>query len=246
MEPSKSVEDKRDDYSLREEFIAVMAHEMKNTLSSIVSFSEILLSQKLGKLNDRQKVRLQHILDGGSRLNSMIIDVLDFQKIGLGQLRIEKKKYELEEVCQEAILDISSLSDSKNITVNAHVDQVEIYCDYFRILQVLNNILNNGIKFSDTGSTITLNAFSDGNGILFEVVDEGVGIKESDLNKVFQKFKQSDVTRSLEKEGSGLGLAICKGIVELHGGKIWIESNVGKGTKVSFTVPGRKVFSTKP
>ena len=113
MEPSKSVEGKRDDYSLREEFIAVMAHEMKNTLSSIVSFSEILLSEKLGKLNDRQKVRLQHILDGGSRLNSMIIDVLDFQKIGLGQLRIQKKKYELEEICQEAILDISTLSDSK-------------------------------------------------------------------------------------------------------------------------------------
>ena len=76
MEQGKSVEDQRDDYSLREEFIAVMAHEMKNTLSSIVSFSEILLSQKLGKLNDRQKVRLQHILDGGSRLNSMIIDIV--------------------------------------------------------------------------------------------------------------------------------------------------------------------------
>lgn len=245
MEPSKSVEGKRDDYSLREEFIAVMAHEMKNTLSSIVSFSEILLSEKLGKLNDRQKVRLQHILDGGSRLNSMIIDVLDFQKIGLGQLRIEKKKYELEEVCQEAILDISTLADSKNITVNAHVDQVEIYCDYFRVLQVLNNILNNSIKFSEVNSTITLNAFSDGSGVLFEVIDEGVGIKESDLNKVFQKFKQSDVTRSLEKEGSGLGLAICKGIIELHGGKVWIESNVGRGTKVSFTIPGRKIFSTK-
>ena len=170
---------------------------------------------------------------------------IKFQKIGLGQLRIEKKKYELEEVCQEAILDISTLSDSKNITVNAHVDQVEIYCDYFRILQVLNNILNNGIKFSDTGSSINLNAFSDGNGILFEVVDDGVGIKESDLNEVFHKCKQSDVTRSLEKEGSGLGLAICKGIIELHGGKIWIESNVAKGTKVSFTIPGRKVFSTK-
>jgi len=77
------------------------------------------------------------------------------------------------------------------------------------------------------------------------VVDEGVGIKEADLNKVFQKFKQSDVTKGLEKEGSGLGLAICRGIVELHGGKIWIESDIGRGTKVSFTIPGRKIFSTK-
>jgi len=233
------------DSSFKEEFIAMMAHEMKNTLSSIVSFSEILLVEKLGKLNARQKVRLQHILDGSVRLNSLINDVLDFQKLGLGRLSIDKRKYDLEELCQESVFEISVIADSKNITINANVDQVQIYCDYFRILQVLNNLLNNSVKFSHDNSTIELHAASDGNNILFQVVDHGVGIKKDDLNSVFEKFKQSDISHTLQREGSGLGLPICKGIIELHGGEIWIDSIYGKGTTLSFTIPNQKTISSK-
>lgn len=233
------------DDSFKEEFIAMMAHEMKNTLSSIVSFSEILLVEKLGKLNARQKVRLQHILDGSVRLNSLINDVLDFQKLGLGRLSIDKRKYDLEELCQESVFEVSVIADSKNITINANVDQVQIYCDYFRILQVLNNLLNNSVKFSHDNSTIELHAASDGNNILFEVIDHGVGIKKDDLNSVFEKFKQSDITHALQREGSGLGLPICKGIIELHGGTIWIDSIYGKGTTLSFTIPNQKTISSK-
>jgi len=241
----ESIRKEKDAYVIKDEFVAVMAHEMKNTLSSMVSFSEILLNEKLGPVNDRQKVRLQHIHDGSMRLNALINDVLDFQKLGLGRIRIEKKKYELEEICQEAILDISSKAETKNITVTADIDQVEIYCDYFRVLQVLNNLLINAVKFSNDSSEIKLNAYSDGKVVLFEVVDNGIGVKKSDLETVFEKFKQVDISRTFEKEGSGLGLAICKGIVELHGGKIWIESTIGRGTKLSFTIPNRRTFSSR-
>jgi len=176
----------------------------------------------------------------------LITDVLDFQKIGLGQIKIEKQDYLLENLSKEAVMECTTFADPKNITINAKVDSVNIYCDYGRILQVLVNVIKNATKFSDENSSVTLHAKSDGSSILFEVIDTGVGIKKEDQGKIFQKFEQLETgfTNSSDT-GSGLGLAISKGLVELHGGKIWIESEYGKGTKVSFTTPNRIIFSSK-
>ncbi len=230
----------------KNEYIAMMAHEMKNTLSSIVSFSDILLNEKFGKLNDRQKVRMHKIHDSSVHLNKLINDVLDFEKLGLGKLSVDKRSYDLGDICKEAVFDISTISDEKNIIIHANIDQIKIYCDYFRILQVLNNLFNNAVKFSENNSEIILNATSDGKNILFEVIDQGIGIKQSQLENVFKTFQQLDEGKNrLQRGGSGLGLAICKGIIEIHGGKIWIESDYKNGTKVLFTIPNRQVFSNK-
>jgi signal transduction histidine kinase len=239
---NKELEQER---KFKDEFIAMMAHEMKNTLSAITSFSGILLDERLGTVNEGQKTRLVHIHDSAMRLNNLIRDVLDFQKIGLGQVRIEKEHHQLENLCKEAIMATSSNADLKNITINAHVDSVTIYCDYNKVLQVLDNLLNNAIKFSKLGDVITLNARSDGKSVLFEVADTGIGIKKKDQHKVFNKFEQLSSGTGLQQGGSGLGLAICKGLVELHGGKIWFESNLGKGTKFFFIIPNRLSFSSK-
>ena len=239
---NKSLENER---KFKDEFIAMMAHEMKNTLASITSFSGILLNERFGPLNDSQKDRLGRIYDGAYRLNNLVRDVLDFQKIGLGQIKIEKEQYELEDLCKEAVLETTSLAELKNITIHANVDSVKIYCDYNRILQVLNNLLNNAIKFSKPNSNIILKAISDGKNILFDIIDHGTGIRKAEQPRVFNKFEQLKTGRNLEQEGSGLGLAICKGLVELHGGKIWLESTYGKGSKFTFTVPGRRIFSSR-
>ncbi len=235
----------KEEQKFKDEFIAMMAHEMKNTLSSITSFSGILLDEKIGKINESQKTRLGHIHDSAMRLSNLIRDVLDFQKIGLGQVRIEKKHYDLESLCKDAVLSVTELADSKSIMVKAHIDSVKIYCDYNRILQVLDNLLNNAIKFSNSREVVTLNAISDGKSVLFEVVDRGIGIKKKDQSKVFNKFEQFKTGQSLQHGGSGLGLAISKGLVELHGGKIWLESTFGKETKFFFTVPSRLSFSSQ-
>lgn len=238
---NKELEEER---KFKDEFIATMAHEMKNTLSTITSFSGILLDEKIGTVNEQQKTRLLHIHDSAMRLNNLIRDVLDFQKIGLGQVRIEKDHYELENLCKEVTLAMSSVADLKNITINAQVDSVTIYCDYNRILQILDNLLNNAIKFSKPHDVITLNAKSDGKSVLFEVVDTGIGIKKKEQSKIFNKFEQLSSGTNLQG-GSGLGLAISKGLVELHGGKIWFESTFGKGTKFFFTIPNRLSFSSR-
>ena len=235
----------KEEQKFKDEFVAMMAHEMKNTLSSITSFSGILLDERIGTINEPQKTRLGYIHDSAMRLNNLIRDVLDFQKIGLGQIRIEKNYYELENLCKESVLTVTSLAESKSITIKAHVDSVKIYCDYNRILQVLDNLLNNAIKFSNSFDEITLNAVSDGKSVLFEIVDTGVGIKKKDESKVFNKFEQLKTVGTIQQGGSGLGLAISKGLVELHGGKIWFESTFGKGTKFFFTIPNRLSFSSK-
>ena len=239
---NKELEEER---KFKDEFIAMMAHEMKNTLSTITSFSGMLIDEKIGTLNEPQKTRLSHIHDSAMRLSNLIRDVLDFQKIGLGQVRIEKNHYDLENLCKEATLATSSFADLKNITINAHVDSVTIYCDYNRILQVLDNLLNNAIKFSKPHDVITLNAKSDGKSVLFEVADTGIGIKKKEMSKIFNKFEQLSSGINLQQGGSGLGLAISKGLVELHGGKIWFESTFGKGTKFFFTIPNRLSFSSR-
>ncbi|MBI2006185.1 MAG: HAMP domain-containing histidine kinase [Nitrosopumilales archaeon] len=238
---NKELEEER---KFKDEFITMMAHEMKNTLSTITSFSGMLLDERTGKVNESQKTRLLHIHDSAMRLNNLIRDVLDFQKIGLGQVRIEKNHYQLENLCKEATLAMSDTIDLKNITINAHVDSVTIYCDYNRILQVLDNLLNNAIKFSKPHDVITLNAKSDGKSVLFEVIDTGIGIKKKDQPKIFNKFEQLSSGINLQG-GSGLGLAISKGLVELHGGKIWFESTFGKGTTFFFTIPNRLSFSSQ-
>ncbi len=226
-----------EDETFKEEFIAMIAHEMKNVLSPITSYSSLLLNEKFGSLNDTQKERLTIIYDSSTRLNKLVKDVLDFQKIGLGQLKILKKENELENLCKDAVLEVSVISDLKNIKINSNVDSTIIKCDYDRILQVLNNLINNAIKHSPMDSIIILNAVIDGKNILFEVIDHGKGIKKIDLPRVFKKFEQAERGKSLQTEGSGLGLAICKGLVKLHDGAIWIESTYNKGTKASFTIP---------
>jgi signal transduction histidine kinase len=239
---NKELEEER---KFKDEFITMMAHEMKNTLSTITSFSGILLDERTGTVNESQKTRLLHIHDSAMRLSNLIRDVLDFQKIGLGQVRIEKNYYDLEDLCKEVTLAMTSVADLKSITINAQVDSVKIYCDYNRILQVLDNLLNNAIKFSKLHDVITLNAKSDGKSVLFEVVDSGIGIKKKEQSKIFNKFEQLNSGIDLQQGGSGLGLAISKGLVELHGGKIWFESTFGKGTKFFFTIPNRLSFSSQ-
>jgi signal transduction histidine kinase len=223
----------------RDEFIAQMAHEIKNNLSIMTSLSGVLLSEKLGSINQNQKERIQRIYSMAMQVNSLVKDVVSYQRLGLEQIHLDKQHYKIDELCKDALIKIEPFSISRKVTVNANIDPVRIFCDYNKILEVLVNLLLNAIKFSNPNTAVTLSASSDGQNILFEVIDQGIGIQESEQEKIFDMFYQVKKTQA-DVFGSGLGLAICKTLVESHGGKIWVRSKIGEGSTFSFTIPQRK------
>lgn len=228
----------------RDEFIAQMAHEIKNNLSVMTSLSGVLLTEKLGSLNQNQKERIQHIYSIAMQVNNLVKDVVSYQRLGLGKNQLDKQQYKIEELCKDVMIEIDPFSTLKKVTVDVNIDAVTIFCDYNRILEVLLNLLLNAIKFSNPNTKVSLNVSSDGQNILFEVIDHGIGINDSEQEKIFDIFYQVKKTQA-DIFGSGLGLAICKTIVESHGGTIWFKSKIGKGSTFSFTIPQRKQFITK-
>lgn len=228
----------------RDEFIAQMAHEIKNNLSIINSTTGILLTENLGRLNNKQKDRINHISTMTMRLSNLIKTVVAYQRLGLNQLHLYIQEYKVDELCKNAIIEVTPFALSQKIKIDAKTDDVTIFCDYNKVLEILVNLLLNAIKFSNAKTTVSLNASSDGTNILFDVIDNGIGIHESEQHHIFDMSHQFKKVQA-DIFGSGVGLAICKTLVEAHGGKIWVKSKVGKGSIFSFTIPQRKKLITE-
>jgi len=238
-EESKKIEIAKD------EFLAMVTHELKTPLVPIQGYSDILLGEHLGPLNVTQKERLKIISSSANTLLQLISDLLDAQKLELGQLRIKKERNNLQKTVEKTIIGMQPQASADGISLDyAPKKDVYAYYDDDRIIQVLTNLIKNSLKATSPKiGKVEIHLEEKENEVVVSVKDNGKGIPPEANDKIFKKFYQTDTTSTREKGGSGLGLSICKGIVEAHGGTISMQSVLSKGTTFSFTIP--KVEETK-
>ncbi len=227
----------------KSEFSAMITHELKTPLVSIIGYGSMLLNGKLGELSLNQRQKFQIMYKNAQRLSELIQDILDVQKLELGQLNLNIKQESAKDLIEQSINSLKPHAESKNVRLSNTVkSDSRLECDSGRIVQVLNNLVNNGIKFSPPNSSIEISAELVDHSVVFSVQDSGIGIPAEKQSKLFTKFYQVDTSLTRKAGGTGLGLVISKGIVEAHNGKIWFESEAGKGSIFSFTLPlGGKV-----
>lgn len=224
----------------KEEFLTMISHELKTPLTPIVLWSESLLkADMLGTLNDNQKNAVNSIITSAKDLGKIVSDIFDVYKLDLGQLKFHKEILSTQKILNEIIENSSKIASTKNIQlINNSKSNFSVYGDKTRLGQVLRNLINNALDFvPKEKGRIEIKAIEKSYFIEFSVKDNGIGIKPELQRELFKKFYQADSSHTREHGGTGLGLSICKGIVEVLGGKIWVDSEVGKGTTFFFTIP---------
>jgi len=237
----KEEEAKKTDIA-KDEFLAMITHELKTPLVPIQGYSDILLNEHLGKLNQQQKDRLSIIKSSSETLLGIISDLLDVQKLEIGQLRMKKDDSDIKDSIQKSLIALSPQAEKNEIQLTSNAENLLIYHDSERIKQVLTNLIKNAmIAVEPQRGKIEIIMEEKPSEIQISVKDNGVGIPQDKQKDLFKKFYQVDTTLTRERGGSGLGLAICRGIIENHGGKIFVESKEGEGAKFTFTIPKQAI-----
>jgi signal transduction histidine kinase len=199
---------------------------------------QMILAGYFGDVTENQKKSLEMIRRNTTRLDRLIGDVLDISKLEAGVMKFNMAAANLNEIVENAVETMKIQAWDKNLKLTLKEEKVpEITIDKDRITQVIINLINNAIKFTDAGGIIEVELSGNTDHALVKVKDSGIGIKKEDQQKLFTPFQQVDSSYTRKYEGSGLGLAICKRIVTYHGGKIWIESEPGKGSTFQFIIP---------
>ncbi len=224
---------------LKSNFLANMSHELRTPLNSIIGFSELMLDRIPGELNPDQEQCLNDILESGQHLLSLINDILDIAKIESGKAELNLEFFNFAELVEKIERTTSSLISQKNQLLEISISERigEIYADSRKIKQVLLNLLSNAIKFTSQGGTIRFKASLQKDHYLIEVQDTGIGLKKEEFELIFDEFRQVDGSCTRMYEGTGLGLALAKRFIEMHNGRIWVKSEIGKGSCFSFTIP---------
>ncbi|MGD9043607.1 MAG: GAF domain-containing sensor histidine kinase [Desulfobacterales bacterium] len=224
----------------KSQFLANMSHELRTPLNAILGYTELILDNIYGDVPEKIKEVLERLEKNGRHLLGLINDVLDLSKIEAGQLTLSLNDYSMGEVVQTVFASVEALALEKKLELKAKVakDLSVARGDEQRIAQVLLNLLGNALKFTDEGQ-VTVEVTESDETFSVAVADTGPGISEADQEIIFDEFQQADGSSTREKGGSGLGLSIVKKIVEMHGGRIWVESDVGKGSTFRFTLPVR-------
>lgn len=229
----------------KEEFISMVSHELKTPLTPLKMYVEMFLKTNgLGELNEKQLKAMKMIHSSVSKLELLINDIFDVYKLDIGRLKLNKKPIEVTSLVQENISELEPITKAKQIQLNAKIippaDTVNVFCDSKRIEQVISNLVKNSVDFvPEKGGKITIRAEADESyqNVIFSVEDNGIGIPLEKMDNLFKTFYQVDTTLARKHGGTGLGLVICKGIIESHGGKIWIDRNYTHGTSIKFTLP---------
>lgn len=229
----------------KSDFLASMSHELRTPLNSIIGFSEVLLDELLGKLNETQKENVGYILSSGRHLLSLINDILDLSKVEAGKMELELSEIVLKDILNATLTMQWERAMRHGIRLSMSMGpgtEIIISVDERKLKQILFNLLSNALKFTPDGGEVsvkTRRATDDASGDFIEisVTDTGIGIKPEDMNKLFREFSQLDSAYNRSYAGTGLGLALARKLVELHGGRIWAESEAGKGSKFTFSLP---------
>jgi GAF domain-containing protein len=224
----------------KSEFLANMSHELRTPLNAIIGFSEVLTDRMFGELNEKQEEYLKDIYASGTHLLSLINDILDLSKIEAGRMELELTDFHLPTALDNALTLVRERAGRRSIALQMSVDERlgEVRADERKIRQVVLNLLSNAIKFTPEGGRIEVAAVPKDGSVEVSVSDTGVGIALEDQEAVFEEFRQVG-TADKKVEGTGLGLTLCRKFVELHGGKIWVTSQVGVGSTFTFTIPMR-------
>lgn len=239
---SKTIKEKEEEARktdiAKDEFLAMITHELKTPLVPIQGYADILLSEHLGKLTAKQKERINIIKSSSETLLSIISDLLDAQKLELGQLRMIKTNSGIKDTIERSVESWKLEAESNNIEIITEGENILIEHDSERISQVISNLIKNSItSIKPNKGKIEISIEDSPNEVRINVKDNGIGIPKGSQSDLFKKFYQVDATLTRESGGSGLGLAICKGIIDNHYGKISVSSEAGQGATFSFTLP---------
>jgi signal transduction histidine kinase len=222
----------------KSEFLANMSHELRTPLNAIIGFSEVLAEKMFGELNEKQEEYSKDIHASGQHLLSLINDILDLSKIEAGRMELELSDFHLPTALDSALTLVRERAGRRSIALHLSVDERlgPIQADERKVRQVVLNLLSNAIKFTPEGGRIEVRATSQDDFVEVSISDTGVGIAPGDQDAVFEEFRQVG-TADKKVEGTGLGLTLCRKFVELHGGRIWVKSQVGVGSTFTFTIP---------
>ena len=222
----------------KSEFLANMSHELRTPLNAVIGFSEVLIQRMFGELNEKQDEYVKDIYASGQHLLSLINDILDLSKIEAGRMELEATDFDLPSVIDNALILVRERAIRRGITLGRTIDEHLgiLRGDERKIKQVLLNLLSNALKFTPEGGRIDVFPRLRDGAAEIAVTDTGVGIAPADQEAVFEEFRQVG-TADKKAEGTGLGLALSRKFIELHGGRIWLKSQVAQGSTFTFTLP---------
>jgi len=223
----------------KSEFLAHMSHELRTPLNVIIGFSELMVDEVPGKINEEQRQSLNDILDSSQHLLSLINDVLDLSKVESGKMKLRLTNLTLTEVIEPLTRTMMPILAPRKQSLDVEIEEglPQVHADKAKIRQVLLNLLSNSAKFTPDGGKLKIEAGRENGWCQVSVIDNGIGINKEDQERMFEPFYQPDNPITKEKGGTGLGLIVTKQIIERHGGRIWVESEYGKGSRFTFTLP---------
>jgi signal transduction histidine kinase len=222
----------------KSQFLANMSHELRTPLNAILGYTELILDCIYGEVPTKMRGVLERVQSNGKHLLGLINDVLDLSKIEAGQLTLSVADYSVKQLVHNVFAAVESLAQEKKLALKVELPNnlPTGRGDERRLTQVLLNLVGNAIKFTDKGE-VAIKASASNGAYTLSVCDTGPGIAPADQAKIFEEFQQADSSATKKKGGTGLGLSIARRIIELHGGKLWVDSEVGHGATFSFTVP---------
>ncbi|WP_407355244.1 PAS domain-containing sensor histidine kinase [Methanolobus sp. WCC5] len=223
----------------KSEFLTTMSHELRTPLNSIIGFSDVMLSGMTGEITEQQEKYLKNIAVSGKHLLELINNILDISKIEAGKMELEPEQFMVSHVIDEVVDVVSPLAIKKRIKLEIEcANKVQSICaDKLKFKQIIYNLMSNAIKFTQKDGFVKVSIRASEDMILISVTDSGIGISEEEQKHLFQPFRQIDNGIERHYEGTGLGLALVKKYVELHGGRIWVQSKTGHGSTFAFEIP---------
>ncbi|MFH1066134.1 MAG: ATP-binding protein [Nanoarchaeota archaeon] len=247
LELQEAYEKLKDLDKAKEEFISMLSHELKTPLFPIMGYVNMVLDGKMGKITHEQKEKFAVVAKCATNLNRLVEDMLDMSKLELKRIKLDIRKEDIASIAKEAVDGLEFMAKNKKLSFALDAPQkVEAECDRKRILQVIDNFITNAIKFTKPKGRIILKVWKDGDKAFASIKDDGIGISLEGQKQLFNRFYQ--VQKGLQREyggGTGLGLAISKGIIELHKGKVFIESRPNKGSTFGFSIPVKSSITEK-
>ena len=233
---------------LQADFTAMIAHDLRSPLMNITGVAEVMIAGVFGSVTEEQKKWLARMQANSRTLVDLVSDFLDFSKLESGYVEVRKERVDLSDLIQKSIENFRLLAQEKGISISAAVDSSlpAVHVDPRRVNQVLSNLISNAIKFTGENGEMEIGAvLVDASQVKVWVRDKGAGISPDEIGQLFQKYRQGGNAKCSSEKGTGLGLVICKMIVEAHGGKIWVESQLGRGTTFFFSLPTTPAGSTE-